>query len=83
MFLLFKQIDRASAGNVKRSREEIDADPEKENQYGYTKSEFFGTILIYWDFGEILGRFCSLFNTLFGEIYGRNWTKTGKNEFLF
>lgn len=36
----------------------------------------------FWFIG-ILGRFCSLFNTLFGEIYGRNWTKTGKNEFLF
>lgn len=33
------QIDRASAGNVKRSNEEIAADPEKENEFGYTMSE--------------------------------------------
>lgn len=38
IFSLFK-IDRASAGNVKRSKEEIDADPEKENAFGYTKSK--------------------------------------------
>lgn len=35
----FIQIDRASAGNVKRSKEEIEADPEEENQFGYTTSE--------------------------------------------
>lgn len=33
------QIDRASAGNVRRSKEEVDADPEKENAFGYTMSE--------------------------------------------
>jgi hypothetical protein len=33
------QIDRASAGNVKRSKEEVDADPEKANEFGYTMSE--------------------------------------------
>lgn len=38
-FNLLFQIDRASAGNVKRSKEEIEADPEKENEYGYTTSE--------------------------------------------
>ncbi|XP_066905977.1 multiple PDZ domain protein isoform X3 [Halyomorpha halys] len=30
------EISRASAGNVKRSKEEIEADPEKEDQFGYT-----------------------------------------------
>lgn len=34
------QIDRASAGNVKRSKEEIANDPEKEDDFGYTTSEF-------------------------------------------
>ncbi|KAK9877484.1 hypothetical protein WA026_018594 [Henosepilachna vigintioctopunctata] len=34
------QIDRASAGNVKRSKEEIANDPEKEDDFGYTMSEF-------------------------------------------
>nr|CAD7571370.1 unnamed protein product [Timema californicum] len=29
-------IDRASAGNVKRTQEEITADPEEEDEYGYT-----------------------------------------------
>lgn len=38
------QIDRASAGNVKRSKEEVDADPEKENLFGYTMSESFSNI---------------------------------------
>lgn len=31
---------RSSAGNVKRSQAEIDADPEKEDDYGYTSSKF-------------------------------------------
>lgn len=30
---------RSSAGNVKRSKTEIDADTEKEDEYGYTTSE--------------------------------------------
>jgi len=30
---------RSSAGNVKRSKAEIDADPEQEDEYGYTTSE--------------------------------------------
>lgn len=34
------KIDRASAGNVKRSKEEVDADPEKENDFGYTTSKW-------------------------------------------
>ncbi|KAL3288738.1 hypothetical protein HHI36_003173 [Cryptolaemus montrouzieri] len=33
------QIDRASAGNVKRSKEEIQNDPEKEDDFGYTMSK--------------------------------------------
>lgn len=39
------QIDRASAGNVRRSKDEIDADPEKENQFGYTMSEYQSIII--------------------------------------
>lgn len=31
---------RSSAGNVKRTKAEIDADPEEEDDYGYTKSEY-------------------------------------------
>lgn len=34
------KISRKSAGNVKRSKQEIDDDPEEEDEYGYTKSEF-------------------------------------------
>jgi hypothetical protein len=34
------QIYRASAGNVKRTPEEIAADPEEEDEYGYTASEY-------------------------------------------
>lgn len=34
------QISRKSAGNVKRSREEIEADPEQEDEFGYTMSEY-------------------------------------------
>lgn len=33
------QIYRASAGNVKRTREEIEADPEEDDEFGYTKSK--------------------------------------------
>lgn len=36
---LGKEIDRKSAGNVKRSRDEISCDEEPENEYGYTDSE--------------------------------------------
>lgn len=39
IFFSFK-IDRASAGNVKRSKEEVEADPEKEDAYGYTTSKY-------------------------------------------
>lgn len=34
-----KEIDRKSAGNVKRSKEEARADEEPENEFGYTDSE--------------------------------------------
>jgi hypothetical protein len=34
------QIYRASAGNVKRSKEEIEADQEEEDEFGYTTSEY-------------------------------------------
>ncbi|CAH0550674.1 unnamed protein product [Brassicogethes aeneus] len=33
------QIDRASAANVKRTKEEISADPEKEDDFGYTMNK--------------------------------------------
>lgn len=32
-------IDRASAGNVRRTKEEIADDPEEEDQFGYTASK--------------------------------------------
>lgn len=35
-----KEIDRKSAGNVKRSKEESRLDPEEENEFGYTDSEY-------------------------------------------
>ena len=34
------QIMRSSAGNVKRTKEEIEADPEQEDEFGYTLSKF-------------------------------------------
>lgn len=34
------QIDRASAGNVKLTKNEITADPEEEDDFGYTTSEY-------------------------------------------
>lgn len=37
--MLLLQIDRASAGNVKRSKEEVAADPEEEDDFGYTTSK--------------------------------------------
>lgn len=38
------QIDRASAGAVKRSKEEKEADPEEEDDFGYTTSEWKDTL---------------------------------------
>lgn len=35
-----KEIDRKSAGNVKRSKEEARADDEPENEFGYTDSKW-------------------------------------------
>lgn len=35
-----REIDRKSAGNIKRSREEIKADLEPENEFGYTDSKW-------------------------------------------
>lgn len=37
--VIYLQIDRASAANVKRSKEEIASDPEKEDDFGYTMSK--------------------------------------------
>ncbi|XP_049864140.1 multiple PDZ domain protein isoform X5 [Schistocerca gregaria] len=34
-----QEIHRASAGNVKRSKEEIEADPEEEDEFGYTTNK--------------------------------------------
>lgn len=34
------EIDRASAANVKRSKDEADADPEEEDVFGYTMSKY-------------------------------------------
>lgn len=34
-----KEIDRKSAGNIKRSKEEQKADDETENEFGYTDSK--------------------------------------------
>lgn len=33
------EIDRSSAGNVKRTREEVAADEEQEDEFGYTTSK--------------------------------------------
>jgi hypothetical protein len=38
--VLCLQIYRASAGNVRRSKDEIEADKEVEDEYGYTTSEY-------------------------------------------
>lgn len=40
-----KEIDRKSAGNVRRSKEEAKADDEPENEFGYTDSMFCCTFL--------------------------------------
>ncbi|KOB78033.1 putative multiple pdz domain protein [Operophtera brumata] len=39
-----KPIDRASAGAIKRSKEEKDADPEEEDPFGYTTSKWKDTL---------------------------------------
>ncbi|CAH2098115.1 unnamed protein product [Euphydryas editha] len=38
------EIDRASAGAIKRSREEKEADPEEEDEFGYTTSKWRDTL---------------------------------------
>ncbi|RVE52339.1 hypothetical protein evm_002977 [Chilo suppressalis] len=38
------EIDRASAGAIKRSKEEKEADPEQEDDFGYTTSEWKDTL---------------------------------------
>lgn len=44
MTKLGREIDRKSAGNIKRSKEEIAADGETENEFGYTESNFNSTV---------------------------------------
>lgn len=39
------EIDRASAAFVKRSKDEIDADPEEEDVFGYTMSKYKHTLI--------------------------------------
>lgn len=39
-----KEIDRKSAGNIKRPREEQKADEEPENEFGYTDSKCMSQI---------------------------------------
>lgn len=41
------QIMRASAGNVKRTKEEMDADPEQEDEFGYTNSEYLLVLMLH------------------------------------
>ena len=41
-FAIFSQIDRASAGNIKRSKDEIATDTEIEDEFGYTACEYIG-----------------------------------------
>lgn len=40
LYIIILQIDRASAANVKRSKDEIAADTEAEDDFGYTMSEY-------------------------------------------
>jgi multiple PDZ domain protein/inactivation no afterpotential D protein len=40
------QIYRASAGNVKRSKDEVEADPEEDDEFGYTTSEYKVIVLL-------------------------------------
>jgi len=44
LFFLVGQIDRASAGNVKRSKAEESTDTETEDEFGYTMSKFIANV---------------------------------------
>ncbi|CAH2236276.1 jg7040 [Pararge aegeria aegeria] len=44
------EIDRASAGAIKRSREEKEADPEEEDDFGYTSSKWKDTLFALFNF---------------------------------
>ena len=46
-FFISWQISRKSAGNVKRTKEEIAADPEEEDEYGYTTSKHSSPVFSY------------------------------------
>ncbi|CAB3237775.1 unnamed protein product [Arctia plantaginis] len=48
------EIDRASAGAVKRSKEEKEADPEEEDDFGYTTSEWKDTLFTLFNFSIYL-----------------------------
>lgn len=64
-----KEIDRKSAGNVKRSKDEAQADPEPENEFGYTES-MFRFLLLFFGFihsiacGIHENNWCLIFSTL-------------------
>lgn len=42
------EIDRASAANVRRAKEDIDADKEEEDVFGYTTSEYTQPLFIFY-----------------------------------
>ncbi|XP_028170094.1 uncharacterized protein LOC114359788 isoform X1 [Ostrinia furnacalis] len=48
------EIDRASAGAIKRSKEEKEADPEQEDDFGYTTSEWKDTLFTLINFSFYL-----------------------------
>ncbi|KPJ08760.1 Inactivation-no-after-potential D protein [Papilio machaon] len=48
------EIDRASAGAIKRTREEKEADPEEEDDFGYTTSEWKDTLFTFFNFSFYL-----------------------------
>ena len=54
------QIYRASAGNVRRSKEETEADVEEEDEFGYTTSEY-GCYFTQTVFGNVSCFFCVMF----------------------
>lgn len=69
------EIDRASAANVKRSKDEADADPEEEDVFGYTMSKLTEKLSFMQHFHIQLG-----YNVTYNYYYHYNSHKKSSQD---
>lgn len=79
-----KEIDRKSAGNVKRSKEEAHLDPEEENEFGYTESKRHQILRISKFNKKLIECFClekikKRYGNLSGQIVRVKMTRTNSS----